>query len=80
MVSAVAPKAKPTPTPSTSVLGTSLSRKPILPVTGPDFPGSLGLVGSLVTAGAVLLRRRAFGADCRNRRRPEGGPEEASTS
>jgi LPXTG-motif cell wall-anchored protein len=64
VVSAVASTPKPTPVPSTSVLGTSQSRKPVLPVTGPDVPvGPLGLAGlGLLTAGALLLRRRRSGA------------------
>lgn len=55
VVSAPAPK----PTPSTSVLGTSLSKKPILPVTGPTTPvGPLALLAAgLVLAGAALLGR-----------------------
>ena len=59
-----APAPTPKPTPSTSVLGASLSRKPILPVTGPGVAvGSLGVVGLvLVAAGAVLVRRRRSGA------------------
>jgi hypothetical protein len=57
----VAPtKPAPTPTPSTSVLGSTITKKPPLPVTGPGVPvGPLGVLGVvLVVAGAVLLRRR----------------------
>jgi hypothetical protein len=59
------PAPTPTPTPSTSVLGTSLNKKPALPVTGPGVPvGLLGLVGlTLVAVGALLQRRRRPGAD-----------------
>jgi hypothetical protein len=54
------PAPTPTPTPSTSVLGTSLNKRPALPVTGPNVPvGPLGILGvGLVVAGALLLRRR----------------------
>ena len=55
------PAPKVTPKPTASVLGTSFSKKPILPVTGTNFPlGPLGLagVGLLVTGAAVLRRSR----------------------
>jgi hypothetical protein len=60
VVSTAPTKPAPTPTPSTSVLGTSLNKKPALPVTGPGVPvGLLGLVGlTLVAVGALLQRRR----------------------
>ena len=59
-----ASRAAPTPTPSSSVLGASITRKPTLPVTGPSLPiGPLGLIGiAFVAGGAWLLRRRRSGA------------------
>lgn len=61
VVSAVPSSPSParTPTPATTVLGTSTTRKPILPVTGPGFPaGPLGLLAvGLIAAGGALLRR-----------------------
>jgi LPXTG-motif cell wall-anchored protein len=60
VVNAAPTKPAPTPTPSTSVLGSTITKKPPLPVTGPGVPvGPLGILGvALVVAGAVLLRRR----------------------
>jgi hypothetical protein len=60
VVSTAPTKPAPTPTPSISVLGSTITKKPPLPVTGPGVPvGPLGILGvALVVAGAVLLRRR----------------------
>ena len=60
VVSASPSKAAPTPTPTSSVLGASINKKPTLPVTGPSLPiGPLGLLGIvLVAVGAALLRRK----------------------